>query len=196
MKKFTPYFLILIILLAAGGFAYYKIRLQPKPGGYFGGGASQDASAQTAGSDAGSQNLQPTVYTDPAYGFTVTLPKGLKAVNFDQGEGYVVLITETSPGAGGVHGAGGAFLQVYVRPFEEDTLLTAARIKRDLPGLNMQNVAAVVADGTPAVAFYSQDGSENLRQVWFVKDKNLYQIIADPADDNLTGAVMESWKWE
>lgn len=92
-------------------------------------------------------------------------------------------------------------LQVLVTPFDEDTALTIARVKKDLPSLNVtnaveQNIGA--ENGTQAVVFSS---TNNLStgpsfEAWFIYKKQLYQVSSSQTSKELFDKVISTWKFQ
>ena len=124
-------------------------------------------------------------YTNDAYGFSLTLPAGMTATNFNEGEGTTILVSN------------GTFqMQIFVSQFDEDISLTIARIKKDVPDIKMIEPIEIKTGGVATVAFYSNDNGEKNREIWFVRGGYLYQVLAKASDDNTTGTVMEGWKWK
>ncbi len=163
------------------------------------------------------------IYNNPDHNFSLELLPGLTTTAFEEGDGDVVLIgqdksyktdTTNEPNKSNTTNKSNTSyssyeMQITIRPFDEETSLTAARIQKEVPEIKMQNAVAVKADGTDAVSFVSCSpsspseermpaGQERLncfREIWFVQNRELYQIIAPSSFDNVTGKLMESWKW-
>lgn len=180
---------ILIILIVAGvGFVSYKMYKSNKS--Y----SSNDAN-KTNGSNATNQTAEapkpqgPLVYTHPEFGFTVSAPEGFTAGSFPDGEdGNTTLIQNSAKNYS---------MQIFVRPFAETSALTAERIHKEIPDMKMENPMEVKIGEIPAVAFYTtSDSGLKTREVWFINNKNLFQISADAKFDNITGSIMENWRWE
>lgn len=85
-------------------------------------------------------------------------------------------------------------MQIYVSNFDENIILTAERIKQDIPDIKMKDVYKVKAGGITAITFI--DTNQNTREVWFVNRGFLYQVSSRPEDDEVTGAIMQSWRWD
>jgi len=186
--------LVIVGLLVAGWLVYNNNRADRKNSNrsYFGadsGGAqtgfSKDANKYPLPKGSGEDS--PTVYTHPTYGFNLDLPAGFKASNFAEGEGEVVMISNGK----------NYQMQIFVRPFKDSEDITAAKIRRDIPDLPMKNPTDVSVGGNPATAFYTANGNGlKMREIWFTRAGNLYQISAKSESDNITGWIMERWSWE
>ncbi len=176
------------VIVAAAVFLIYRNRQHGK---YFGQqGSSTELPAAPAISAEKLKPTDPTVYTHPVFGFTITAPEGFTVGNFPDGEDADATLVQDAAKKYG--------MQIYVRPFAEDGQLTAGRIHREIPDMKMENPMTVpVGAGAEGVAFYTvSDSGQKTREIWFVREKQLYQISADAQYDNITGSIMESWKWE
>jgi hypothetical protein len=195
-------FIIIIILLTAGaGFLAYRSYLANRSHetNRTNEADTTDASNKsytTNKTDAASlPSAKSEIYNNPDHNFSLELLPGLSTNAFEEGDGDVVLIQlNKSYMSNESFKSYSAFqMQITVRPFDEDVSLTAARIQKEVPEIKMQNPISVKADGADAISFV--DGADNTRQIWFVQNHELYQIIASPQYDNVTGKLMESWKW-
>lgn len=131
----------------------------------------------------------PLVYTHPEFGFTVSAPEGFTAGSFPEGEDGNITLVQNSTTA--------YSMQIFVRPFEETAVLTIARIRKEIPDMKMENPIEVKVGEVPAVAFYTlSDSGQRTREIWFTRNKNLFQISANAEHDNITGSIMENWRWE
>lgn len=212
-------FIIIIILLAAGAGVLdyrsylanrsYETDTTNKSNGTY----RTDTTNTSNKTDAASlPSAKSEIYNNPDHNFSLELLPGLSTNAFEEGDGDVVLIQlDKSYMSNESYKSYSAFqMQITIRPFDEETSLTAARIQKEVPEIKMQNPISVKADGTDAVSFVSCSpsspseerrpaGQERLncfRQIWFVQNHELYQIIAPSQFDNVTGKLMESWKWE
>lgn len=139
-------------------------------------------------SDAGSEaSIARGIYTNKTYNFSLHLPDGANANQFREGEGEVVLIQSN---------ANAQFsMQIYITAFDENTSLTTARIRADIPDIKMDEPIEIKTDSIPTVAFFSNDGDTKYREIWFVRNGFLFQVLALASTDTMTAKVMESWKW-
>lgn len=110
-----------------------------------------------------------TIYQNTKYGFTFNYPNNYRIGSFAEGEGDVVLLQDANAKTG---------LQITISPFDENiNRLSEARIRQDLPDLDMQNVDQIMLGDLPAIFFTSSDSSfGNSVEVWFIKNGNLYQM--------------------
>ena len=185
MSKKFPYIIIFVILvLVFAGYWFFSPDKSKKP--YFG---EKDNAGQTSLS-AQNQETGPTLYTHPEFGFNITLPAGFGVGNFPEGEdGEMVLVQSNLSN----EFYKSYSMQIYIRPFAEEGVITLRKIQSDIPNIKMQNPQDVLAGGEPAATFI--DGERNTREIWFSYSGNLYQITSMPEFDNVTGSIMESWKW-
>lgn len=124
-------------------------------------------------------------YENAEYGFSINLPKEATSSEIDEYGADMVLIRD------GTHQ-----IQIYITPFDEDISLTIQRIKGDIPDLEMKDVIESKTDGTASVSFTSTYGDVEYREIWMVRQMNLYQIIAPLAEDEKTQDIIKSWKWD
>jgi hypothetical protein len=130
-------------------------------------------------------NLQ--IYTDPLHGFSFKHPAGYTVSAFEESGGTMTLVTGPS--------ADQTF-QIFAQTFEEKgDLLTAERIKQDLPTMIIDNPATVVlGDGGHALIFLSGNDESRTREVWIADRGYLYQIKAPIAFDAGLARIMDTWR--
>ncbi len=86
-------------------------------------------------------------------------------------------------------------MQIQITPLDEDITLTLERVLQDLPDLKMEEGIEIETDEVATVAFYSSEGTDRFREIWFVHNFQLYQILAKAAQDQITSDIMNTWKW-
>jgi hypothetical protein len=129
-------------------------------------------------------------YQNDAYNFSINIPNNATTTEIDEGEGHTILIQkEMSKTVFDTYQ-----MQIYMAPFDEDIVLTAERIRQDIPDLKMGNIESVKVGGITAVKFIDQD--QNTGEIWFVRNGNLFQVSSDPKNDSVTEKIMQSWKWK
>lgn len=129
-------------------------------------------------------------YTNTMYNFSFLYPQTYTATTFFDAvqEADVVLVQHAEQGSG---------FQIQITPFDENIrILTAQRVKQDLPTLVMADVQEVdLGEYGKGIAFMSNN--ENFggssREVWFVWNKNLYQVSTYKHLDTVVQAVMNTW---
>jgi hypothetical protein len=109
-------------------------------------------------------------YTDPMYGFSISLPKDFIVSSFPQDEGEVIIAEHPTFNLG---------FEVFIPPFDEEGPLTADTIHQSVPSIIIEEpVETELDDGTAAVRFESDDPAlGETRQIWFARDGNLFQVI-------------------
>ncbi len=204
MKKHLPYFLAVLILAAAGFFAYRSYKSSSTSSGPSANNQQTSKETKQALSDAQNQMAkaeEQNVYTHPDPYFSFNYPKTMNASSFEEAEGETVLLQSSPPGTGGVPAAGGGGgtlgMQIFISPFEEDITLTAERIKKDIPGIKMSGEKPVSVGNITAASFIGQDESlGQTYEVWLVYNKNLYQILSYAGQKDLVNKILETWSWQ
>ena len=132
-------------------------------------------------------------YRNEKYGFEISLPKDAEVTEIPDERGEIILVKITNDEL--LMPNGGVFeMQIHIAPFGEDVVLTEERIRHDIPNINMSNAQNVQIDGIGGVGFI--DADQNTREVWFVHNKTLYQITANPEQDQITSNILEKFRWE
>jgi hypothetical protein len=109
-------------------------------------------------------------YTDPIYGFSISLPKDFIVSSSPQDEGEVIIAEHPSLNLG---------FEVFISPFYAEGPLTVDTIRESSPSLIIKEpMDSELEDGTPTVRFISEDSTVGeTRQIWFTRDGNLFQVI-------------------
>lgn len=138
------------------------------PEGNFDVSQEEAEAAQQAVEESYTQGSELETYRDASGRFSFAYPPAYSVGAFDTGEQHTVLLQNNEQGVG---------LQILASPFDEDIVLTEARIRQDLPGLDMRNVRRVRVDGIPALLFASSgsDFGQSI-ELWFVHRGFLYQL--------------------
>ena len=91
----------------------------------------------------------------------------MREIQDEQGE--LVLVQNPGVGMG---------FQIFITPNDATEPLTAARIRRDLPDMAMDEVTEfTLPDETPAVRFVSHDPVlGDVGEVWFTRNGSLYEL--------------------
>jgi hypothetical protein len=134
-------------------------------------------------------------YQNAQYGFSFNYPKGFEMNSFNEDvEGdtvTTVLAQDPSKTIG---------FQIYVSPFDDsDPNITPERIKQDIPDIQVTDQQEVrLGNSSKGLAFMSAEsnGGTPHREVWFVFNKNLYQITASVAADKILQSVLNTWKFD
>lgn len=127
-------------------------------------------------------------YSSEKYKFKVTYPAELGQVtDYDEGNGARTIVFEG--------GEGGRGFQIFVRPF------TKKRIGRDdfmqdNPSGIMNDPVDVIIDRERATTFYSMaDELGETREVWFIHDGYLYEVLTKKEWDAYLSHIMSTWKF-
>ncbi|MBP9711089.1 MAG: hypothetical protein KBD50_02420 [Candidatus Pacebacteria bacterium] len=124
-------------------------------------------------------------YVNEVYNFTVNIPKG-----FGVGGTERSIVIEDKDGNG---------LQIVITPLGEDIpVLTEERIRADIPDILIEQPQVVTVSGAnTGLAFRSNNAAFGgvSREVWFVEDGNLYQIITYDRLRPLLSAIFGTLKF-
>jgi hypothetical protein len=88
-------------------------------------------------------------YKNETFGFTIILPKGVSMTNLEGADdGSTTLIAQGTPQ-----------FQIYIAPFDDDIVLTAKKIRDELPDMKLSKEQEVSTSGgaVKGVAFDSED---------------------------------------
>lgn len=177
--------LLILVLLALAGFLYMRFKSPDSQSKTANTNQEANVIANSDTTNTDNNTIIDNVYTNDTYKFSLNMPD-MTVTSFDEGEGKTILIHSTKNNFS---------MQIYVSTFDEDLNITIARIKKDVPDLQMQEPIEIKTDGVSTVAFFTTDGGTKYRQIWFVHNGYLYQILAPADQDDTTAKVMESWKW-
>ncbi len=132
-----------------------------------------------------------TPYTNGTYHFSLKLPDSFTAKEIPdaQGQGTSIVIQDSA----------GQGIQIAISPFEEDLHhLTAERIQQDVPDMTMTDVEPIqIGSDYSGVVFHSNNDAfgGDSREVWFVYQKNLYQVSTYARLDPLLRSIFSSWRF-
>ncbi len=132
-------------------------------------------------------------YTHTKYNFSFLYPETYSATTFfdEAVQADVVLVQEAEKGVG---------FQIQITPFDVDVpVLTAERVKRDLPSMTISDVQEIdLGEYGKGIAFMSNN--ENFggssREIWFVWKGYLYQISTYKYLDSILQAIMNTWEFK
>jgi hypothetical protein len=114
-------------------------------------------------------------YTNAAFDFSLSYPSDLSVSQYDEGQGVTSIVFQEANEQIG--------FQIFVTPYPYiGEPITQARIKADLPTLEMQDTESLtIGTGTPALSFASSDPDFGpTREVWFAHGSYLFQVITYP----------------
>jgi hypothetical protein len=127
-------------------------------------------------------------YLHEGYGFSFDFPGEASISSIPDLGGEILLVRGDSEE-----------FQIYVASFDEEGPITTARIKQDLPNLEINDDQQVVigeGKNIEALIFHgvSEDFGET-REVWFVGNGHLFQVITPKGGDTFIGPIVDSWKF-
>jgi hypothetical protein len=170
-------------------------------GGYFlwrGGGQDADAaaaSARLAVPDALSVSTPETralpggmrLYESKAFKFSIAYPEQLKVTQYEE-RGNAMTVTFENPDRT-------QEFEVYVTPYAK-AQIDDARFKLDQPSGRFLDPQDVVVDGARATLFTGYNAiMGDTREVWFIKDGFLYEVMTYKPLDAWLGQMMQGWKF-
>ena len=169
--------IVIFIALVLTGFAFFYFSKEK------GGGEGAPASF--------SEKSLTEVYEDPQGRFTFKHPENFTVSVYPDELGEMLVLQGKNANEG---------FQMRIQPIDEDlTVITAERIRQDLPDIVMTDTQDVfVGEGGKGVAFISNDplfGGKS-REVWFAHKQVFYQITACFSADSLVQAVLGSWTFK
>lgn len=138
-------------------------------------------------SDMASSTPTIATYDNPGYGISFEYPSADLLRETEDVGLDTILITDLI----------GDAAKISISPFDENIkILTEARVHKDLPNLQMENVEHVyVAYTVPALSFTSVGAEGNTSQeVWFVHGGYLYQISTRNTAADLRKQILDSLK--
>lgn len=160
----------LVIILLIGGF-WFGVNNKMSTGST----AENPSVEETASNDGSSEQTSQSntivngtkTYLDSTAGFSFKYPEAYSVAEIPpmgEGEGRSLLLSRSGEVAS---------IQIDITPFDEDIVLTAERIKADVPDLVMKNPQAVAIGAFAKGVKFDSDTSVN---VWFVTRGNLFQM--------------------
>lgn len=139
-------------------------------------------------------------FTHPLYGFSIEYPEELDITTFDEEEGGETVIFQSREDESVALEEKVGF-QIFVSPFEEDSVLTLERIREDLPFATIEEPLEVIigtktGQNTSALLFWSEDSAiGRTREVWFVHENYLYEITTFAHLDTLLADILSTWSF-
>lgn len=127
------------------------------------------------------------LYRNAAFHFSIAFPATLAPREYEE-SGGAMSVTFEDPGA--PHE-----FQIYATPYA-DTQITPARFKLDEPSGVRKDPMDVMIDGIRATMFFSANPSMGeTREVWFIRDGFLYEVVTEKSNDAWLAGIMQSWKF-
>ena len=126
-----------------------------------------------------------TYFTHPFKNFSFTYDSGYTLSRFQDGSGEMILLQKEGSG-----------IQVYNTQFTAGGSLSASRIRKEIGDEVTYAQDIEMPAGFKAVTFSTGSSKGEVWDVWFVKDKVLYQVTAEAGHDNLLKQIVETWSFE
>ncbi len=124
-------------------------------------------------------------FTHPLKNFSFAYDSSYTLSRFEDPSGETILLQKEGTG-----------IQVYGTEFTAGGTLSAARLKKEIGSTVGYAKDIEMPAGFKAVTFSTASAEGDVWDVWFVKDKVLYQITAEPGHDALLKQIVETWNFE
>jgi hypothetical protein len=127
------------------------------------------------------------LYQNEKYRFSLRYPEGLQIKEFDEGYDSATISFENLQSGEG--------FQIFVTPYLADTI-SDERFKKDQPSGVIMEPVEVIIDNMRATMFFGQNQTMgDTREVWFIKNKYLYEVTTYKQLDAWLATIMQSWKF-
>jgi len=127
-------------------------------------------------------------YENKDFKFGLLYPQDLNVKEYKESDGAMSVIFEerTEEGRG---------FQIYVTPYGEDHI-TQERFLLDVSSGVMEEPVDIMIGGVPATMFFSENSiMGNTREVWFINNGYLYEVVTYKQLDDWISTIMRSWKF-
>ncbi len=126
-----------------------------------------------------------TEYKNPYYHFSLDYPSPLAVSEYAEQSGIrTITFQDASTSVG---------FQLSIIPYH-GTHVTAERFKLDEPSGVLKDPTNILIGGVPATMFYSTNPiMGDTREVWFIHDGFLYEVVTYKALDNWLSLIMHTW---
>jgi len=126
-------------------------------------------------------------YENKAYRFALLYPQELSVREYKEADGAMSATFENPSTREG--------FQIYVTPYGA-TEVTKERFRLDVPSGVMEEPTDVLIDGVLGTIFWSKNSiMGDTREVWFIKDGFLYEVVTYKQLDEWLGAIMKTWQF-
>lgn len=124
-------------------------------------------------------------YSNSTFGFSLVYPKELSVTEYDEPGGAKTIVFQKGEEMYG--------FQIFVTPYEKKEI-TKERIKSDIPsGIIKDPIEVVIGEGINALAFLSSNTAMGeTREVWFIKDGNLFEVTTYKAQDSWLADILKT----
>ncbi len=123
------------------------------------------------------------------FGFSFEYPSELGQVSDrDEGGGAHTVVFESASGEKG--------FQIYVQPYQ-GTTISQSKFREDNPSGVMNEPLEVLIGGVRATIFYGNvEGFGETREVWFIHNGYLYEIVTYKELDTWLAEILKTWKFQ
>lgn len=126
-------------------------------------------------------------YKNEKYRFLLSYPQQLTVKEYDESGGAVSITFESTVDEKG--------FQIYVTPYKGNQI-TEERFRLDAPSGVRKDLVEVVVDGTRGIIFFSEHSlMGETREVWFIKNGYLYEVVTYKDLDIWLAEIMKTWKF-
>lgn len=144
-------------------------------------GGKETEPIQTIEKVSGRELNNKYVHNDPKFSFFI--PDDYVIVSRGEDEGEMILLSKEG---------GSPSIQLYITAFDEDIVLTADRIREDVPVIIMEDEKQVeIGRSVQGVLF----GEGDKLNVWFIYKNFLYQLSGLRSDTDLVAKMVSSFKF-
>jgi len=177
---------VIVILLGAGIYLFMGWKSALNLGGLpeFDFAQNLSDAAVNAGDPLSSQD---NIYENAYWGFAFGHAGDFQIKEIDEDNGALTVLAE---GAGEKR-----TFQIFIADFDEAGAITPERIKKDLPGVKIEQPQTISFAGTDALAFISPKEEGKMIEVWFIRGGALYQVSSYFEFAGELSKILASWKF-
>jgi len=126
-------------------------------------------------------------YENAAFRFRLLYPEELSVREYtESGNAMSATFEDPQTGEG---------FQIYVTPYGE-TQITKEHFQLDIPSGVMKEPTDVIIGGVQGTMFFSKNSiMGDTREVWFINNGFLYEVVTYKQLDAWLGTVMQTWKF-
>lgn len=126
-------------------------------------------------------------YENAEFRFGLLYPQELSVREYKEREGAMSAIFEDP--------SSGKGFQIYVTPYG-DTQITKERFRLDVSSGVMKEPTDIVVGGVRGTMFFSTNSiMGDTREVWFINNGFLYEVVTYKALDDWLASIMQTWKF-
>lgn len=126
-------------------------------------------------------------YESVAFKFGIHFPENFSAREYKESDGALSVVFENPQKGEG--------FQIYVVPYDKDHI-TDEQFRKDISSGVMKEPTDIIVAGVPATMFFSENSiMGETREVWFIKNGLLYEVVTYKALDSWLGTIMQTWRF-